>query len=146
MATREEICNKALEYLDVPFHHQGRNKFGVDCAGLIVCVAQELRLFHEQVSDIKGYSRIPDGKQLREVLINGTAKEKTINELQPGDILLMRFVNEPQHVALYMPKNQIIHSYQRAGKVTIHDLDKAWRSRIISCFEYFNVEEAAAIE
>ncbi len=121
MATRKDICDKALEYLGTPFHHQGRLKgIGVDCAGLIVCVAKELGLHYD---DLKNYPRIPDGKSLRDILKNNTAKEKTIAEAQPGDILLMRFLNEPQHVALVMPNNQIIHSYMRIRKVTIHNFD-----------------------
>lgn len=138
MKTREEVCNKALEYLDTPFHHQGRLKgIGIDCAGLIVCIAKELDLPY---ADMKNYARIPDGKSLREILKNNTAKEKTLNEAQPGDILLMRFLNEPQHVALLMPNNQIIHSYMAVDKVTIHNFDDKWKKRVLSVYEYKNIE------
>lgn len=138
MATREEICRKALEYENIPFHHQGRLKgIGVDCAGLIVCVAKELGLHYD---DIKNYSRIPDGKSLRDILKKNTAREKTLAEAEPGDILLMKFLIEPQHVALYMPNNEVIHSYRLAGKVTKHSLDETWRNRVISVFEFKNIE------
>lgn len=142
MATRKEICDKALEYLGTKFVHQGRLKgVGVDCAGLVVGVAKELNLFKEEVIDLKGYSRVPDGNTLYQTLINGTSKEKNINDLKYGDIILFRFTNFPQHVGIYMPNNKLIHSYESIGKVVIHDLDNKWKNRIVSVFEYLNVIE-----
>ena len=138
MTTRKDICNKALEYLNTPFHHQGRLKgIGVDCAGLIVCIAKELNLPY---GDLTNYARIPDGKSLRDVLKNN-AEEKSLNDSKEGDILLMKFVNEPQHVALLMPNNQIIHSYLRARKVIIHNFDEIWKDRVVGVFEFKNIEE-----
>lgn len=142
MASRKEICDKALEYLDTPFIHQGRLKgVGVDCAGLVVGVAKELNLYNEEVSDLKGYSRIPDGETLYQTLLNGTSKEKSMKDLKEGDVLLFRFTRYPQHVGIYMPNNKLIHSYEGVGKVVIHSLDDKWKNRIISVFEYFNVIE-----
>jgi cell wall-associated NlpC family hydrolase len=141
MVKRLDVCNKALEYKDTPFHHQGRLKGvngGIDCAGLIVCVARELLIPH---SDLRGYRRIPDGVSLRKVIEDNTAKKKTLADALPGDILLMKFVNEPQHVALLLPNNEIIHSLNEGEhKVTIHQFDEYWRSKVLAVYEYQNIE------
>ena len=45
MITKEDVVREAKTWLGTPFHHQGRLKgVGVDCAGVIVCVAKELKL------------------------------------------------------------------------------------------------------
>jgi cell wall-associated NlpC family hydrolase len=139
--SRKLVCEVAMSYLGTPFHHQGRFKgVGLDCAGLIVGISQECKLYKDKVEDIKGYSRIPDGKTLRDVLLKGTKGEKPISELKEGDIILMRFHREPQHLGLYMPNNQMIHSYEGIGKVVIHDFDEKWKNRVISIFEFHNIE------
>lgn len=139
---REEVCKVALSYLDTPFHHQGRKKaVGLDCAGFIVELAKECKLYKDKVIDLKNYSASPDGKTLREALLKGTAKEKLFTDIKIGDIILMRFLQNPQHLALYMPDNKIIHAYSTAGKVIIHDLDDKWKNKIVSVFEFENIKD-----
>lgn len=134
MLTSLDYCNKALEYIDTPFKHQGRLKGkGLDCCGLVVCVAKELGVY--KGGDRFDYSRIPDGQMmlnnLREHLI-----EVDLNNIQQGDILLMRFENEPQHVAIYLGNEEIIHSYGTLGKVTKHRYDEDWKSKTIAAFRF----------
>jgi len=141
MINRDYVCERALTYLGTPFHHQGRLKgVGLDCAGFIVELAKECNLYVDKVEDLTGYSRVPDGKSLREVLVKGTRCEKSISDLKAGDIILMKFLKEPQHLGLYMPNNQIIHAYEGIKKVVIHDFDIKWKNRVISIFEFNNIE------
>ena len=59
-----ETVRMARDYLGTPYHHQARLKgHGIDCVGLVVCVARELGVLPFDV-DVTGYSRIPDGKAL----------------------------------------------------------------------------------
>lgn len=134
MLTINDFCNKAIEYIDTPFKHQGRLKNkGLDCCGLVVCVAKECEIYTG--GDRKDYSRIPDGhmmlENLREHLI-----EVDLKDIQPGDVLLMKFENEPQHVAIYMPNNEIIHSYATLGKVTKHQYSQDWKDKTIAAFRF----------
>ncbi len=141
---RTEVCKKALEYLNTPYKHQGRLKgVGVDCAGLIYCLAKECNLYKGNIKDkdVFGYARIPDGVNLHKTLKNGTAKEKTIEELKIGDILLISFLKLPHHIALYMPDNKIIHSYNGVDKVVLHNFDEKWKRRVVSVFEFENIED-----
>ena len=54
---------------------------------------------------------------------------------QAGDVLLMRFTGEPQHLAIYAGPN-IIHSYQTVGKVCEHILDAKWARRIVRVYRF----------
>lgn len=138
---RSEVCEHSKKFLGIPFIHQGRTDAGYDCAGFIRKIAEDCNLYKDEVIDIKGYSRIPDGLSLRNALIKGTAKEKSFKNIKAGDIILMSFIKEPQHLSLYLGNGKIIHSYQGAGKIVMHDLDSKWLKRVVSVFEFYNIEE-----
>ena len=87
-----KIVKTAREWVNTPFHHQGRVKGdGVDCAGLIIGVAHELKLSD---FDYTSYGREPSKNMLTRLLDEHCERKK---KLKPGCILLMRFVTEPQH-------------------------------------------------
>lgn len=122
-----DLVEAARGYLGVPFHHQGRNKAGIDCLGLLVVSAKEAGI---ELEDHKGYSRQPDGITLRSECDRQLIK---IDKMKTGDILLMRFRKEPQHIAIKTDIG-IIHSYQNAGKVVEHGLDAKWIKRIVGVY------------
>ena len=85
MATRDRIIQTALDYLDTPYHHQGRVKgVGVDCAGLVICVARDLGLSDY---DLDGYSRHADGVSL---LKEFSAHCQPVSAPREGDSLVFR--------------------------------------------------------
>ena len=56
----------------------------------------------------------------------------------PGDLLLMRFAGEPQHLAVFTGET-IIHAYQATGRVVEHSLDDKWRRRIVRVYRFVGV-------
>lgn len=59
-----------------------------------------------------------------------------VTDKQPGDILLMRFTAEPQHVAIYTADDTIIHSYEAVKKVCEHSLNSQWAARIVKIYRF----------
>lgn len=127
----------ARRCLGVRYKHMGWNpKEGLDCMGLIAFVAQELG----HVPDRGCYGRVPQGDLLRKSLDSQTfLRRLSVSEvrdgLQPGDILLMRFAKNPQHVALYCG-DTIIHSYLNVEKVVEQRFADVWRSRVLSAYRW----------
>lgn len=125
-----DLQTAARAYLDVPFHHQGRNKAGMDCGGLLVLSSHDIGVILE---DLQGYARQPDGITMQAEL------DRQLNRVhrqpQANDVLLMRFRKHPQHIAI-KTDNGIIHAFEKAGKVVEHTLDKKWRSRIVGVYTY----------
>ncbi len=139
MITRKQVCNIARTYENTPYHHQGRKKHvGIDCAGLVLEISRELGIFQEG-SDYDGYSMNPDGFKLINNLRNHCI-EKNINDMQEGDILLMRFKESPQHLAVLLEDNYIIHSYLSAKKTTIHRLNEEWKNKVVAVFSFKGVK------
>jgi cell wall-associated NlpC family hydrolase len=51
----------------------------------------------------------------------------------PGDILLIRFTKQPQHLGIYTGEN-IIHADSDAGKCCEHILNRRWSSRVVRIY------------
>lgn len=132
--TPDDILAQARTYLETPFRHQGRLPgVGLDCAGLIVVTAAALNIEHV---DISGYGGSPSNGMLETALDTQPGLDPvSLDALQPGDILLIRFDGDPQHLAFYAGDN-IIHSYKNAGKVCEHGLSDWWRSRIVRAYRF----------
>lgn len=123
------IVDACRNYLGVPFRHQGRNRLGLDCGGLLVVAAKDCGI---ELDDIKGYQRQPDGKTLMATMERNLTRVYRAPEY--GDIVLMRLRKLPQHIAIITDKG-MIHAHSEAGKVVEHRLDDFWRQSIVGVFE-----------
>ncbi len=136
MALQDDIVRTAREYLGTRWVHQGRVKgVGVDCIGLLVGVAKELGL---TTFDNTNYTRMPDGDILRDNL-NEHMVEMTSGRYRPGDVLMMKFVHQPQHIAIVTDlggRLGIIHAHMQSRKVVEHGLDALWISRIVAVYRF----------
>lgn len=124
-----DLQTAARQYLGVKFAHQGRSEWALDCAGLAILAARDIGF---EASDIHGYSRMPDGRTLKEVMDSQLTRVN--RPPRPNDILLMRFKKNPQHIGI-VTDSGIIHSHESVGCVIEHGLDDRWRKRIVAVYE-----------
>lgn len=131
--SQKEILKHARECLKTPFRHQGRicGK-SLDCAGVIIHVAKSLGFSPE---DIKAYGRSPSRGTLMTTLDSQSCIYQVCHML-PGDILLMKFGSEPQHLAIYTDANTIIHGYSKVGYVCEHRLSSMWKGKIVKIYRF----------
>lgn len=142
MTARSEIVQAAREWVGTPFRHQGRLQGqGVDCIGLVAGVARSLALLPAaQIDAIEarhsGYGREP-AKGMLERALDDVLVRVARADMQSGDVLLMRFVREPQHVAILDLEGEvpyIVHAYQGVQRCVHHRLDEAWARRIVRAY------------
>lgn len=143
MTTRADFVAEARRWLDTPFAHQAHTRgVGTDCGGLVVGVGIACGLagkdwWEVQFKQHAGYSRIPSNAML-ERICHRFMRPIEIDAAREGDILLMRFEKEPQHVAILAPYLHgglsVIHAYSRAGKVVEHRFSSMWRARVTEAF------------
>lgn len=141
------IVAAARALLDVPYHHQGRDRrFGLDCVGLLIEVARDVGA---KWHDLEGYSRdgriTADGKGhslLRSELEASLDEVVDLRQARDGDVLCFWISRElvPHHVGIKIG-NGLIHAAAQVngkrGKVVerarlgawAHYLDSAWRFR-----------------
>lgn len=132
--TPETIIATARELLDMPFRHQGRAATGkTDCAGVVCHVVASHGLPYADQTD---YPRQPGAGRLESALDEQPCLMRVpLANRQAGDVLLMRFAGDPQHLAIFTGKT-IIHAYETVGKVAEHDLDEAWQRRIVRVYRF----------
>lgn len=130
-----DLVNRARAYLKVPFRHRGRTSNGLDCAGLVVLCFQDLG---RPVIDKKVYGREPHRDGLRQVVEKNSIEK--VFSMEPGDIVLMKFVDQPHHLGIlgdyFAGGLSLIHSYGEVGRVVEHRLDDVWKSRILDIYRY----------
>jgi cell wall-associated NlpC family hydrolase len=142
---RADIVDAARCLIGTPFRHQGRTPgWALDCAGLVVHVAS---VFELDYFDQAGYSRHPsDG--LLEAALDGQPclARVALDAIKPGDVLLMKFDSDPQHLAIYAGFNPaagsetIIHAEIRARKVCEHGFNDQWRGFVVRAYRFTGAE------
>jgi len=130
----QRIIDLARETVGTPFRHQGRKAGrGMDCIGVAayVCDAAGIPYF-----DKAGYSREPSNGLLESGLDNQPGLVRIpVSDMAPGDLLLMRFSGDPQHIAIHAGET-IIHAFEKSGKVVEHGLTDYWRARIVRVYRF----------
>ena len=132
--TPDDILQAARACLGTPFRHQGRiPHVALDCAGLVIAVAQAIGA---EYIDQTGYSRSPSGGLLEAALDDQPGIMRIAPaDRAPGDLLLMRFSGDPQHLAI-LTGPTIIHAWEAPGLVCEHDLTDLWGRRIVRVYRF----------
>ena len=132
-----DIILAARECIDTPFQHQGRivGK-ALDCVGVVIHVAKRLGL---EIFEPAAYGRAPHQGML-ELLADQQTDLERVQDRQPGDILMMRFAQEPQHVGIFTGEN-IIHAYENIKKVCEHRLSSVWAARIVRVYRFKGLDK-----
>lgn len=130
--TASAIVLAARACLRTPFRHQGRIPgVALDCAGLVL---HALRAAGANCLDVPAYGRNPSHGMLEDAIEANTCVDRVLpGDRQAGDVLLMRFAAEPQHLAICAGET-IIHAYQSVGMVCEHRLADVWASRIVRVY------------
>jgi cell wall-associated NlpC family hydrolase len=138
----DQIITEARNWVGTKFHHQGRIKqVGCDCLGLIIGVGAALSLRSKTGKllidvDIPGYLRRPSGIELKQAL---ALHLDEVAELNPGNILLLNFANNSQHLAIYTGTS-IIHADANIKKVVEHLLDEQWHGKLAAKYNFAHFE------
>ena len=131
-----DIIEAARSEIGTPFRHQGRvSGKCLDCAGLVVRVAALLGV---TVADQSGYSRLPSGAKLESALDGQPNVFRVRGNPLAGDILMLRFDKDPQHLAIFTGEN-IIHSTNQTGRVVEERFDALWKSRLVRVYRFVGV-------
>lgn len=140
-----KLVARARTYDKVPYVHRGRSRKGVDCAGLVWCCYADEGIL---LPDVKRYGREPNrlGLMMQAVrdafghpVWEGDSENRVPRALLAvGDVLVLRFVREPHHMAIIGTDRlrglSLIHAHGESQKVVEHGLDDDWQSRILAVF------------
>lgn len=127
MITADDFITQARALIGVPWRHQGRTQWGVDCIGLIDLAFKGAGIDWAQlmgVVDKRDYARSahPD------LLCMVRKYCDPIAEPIDGCLIVMRFPGEqyPRHFGVYARGN-VIHADSRSGHVVEHGYRGVWK-------------------
>jgi len=121
--SRDKIVKQALSYIDVPFRHRGRNKAGVDCAGLIICTLKDLEILPDDYIEVD-YHTCPAIGLVEQTLILHT---NSVDVYLPGDIVVFKVHDNPCHIGFVVDNDMFIHSSIVLKKVILNNINHEWK-------------------
>jgi hypothetical protein len=142
MKIEDQIVAAAKGWLNVPYKHAGRSRFGVDCAGLIVKVAHDVGLSDY---DSVNYPRrpVPEDflREMRDHLV-----PVPVDQMGHGHVAVFREPKHPCHTGIIevdeAGRRWVIHAYAPARKVIREPLSSAREHNVVFVFRY-KTEELA---
>lgn len=137
---RLRILSAARGCIGTPYMHQGRLPgVALDCAGLVICVGWQIGIWPESF-DVTGYAATPDGKSLIGHCDSCMTRIDRA-EMKPGDVLVIRWATDPQHLGIvgdYLHGGlSLIHAFSNPdgrGSVMEHHLGDAHLRRCIAAY------------
>ena len=135
---RAAIVNEARTWLAVPWRHQGRDReFGVDCVGLVLCVAWALGLAE---GDHTGYKQGVYGRKFRERLAAAGLRHKPLDAVRYGDVVVLSEERYPCHMGI-LARGTLIHAHIRYRAVVEEPYAGEWQGKALDAFAYPGVED-----
>jgi cell wall-associated NlpC family hydrolase len=146
----DAVVQQARAWLGTKYHHQGRLKKsancsgGVDCIGLVIGIISELNICDENGCPLSKYDRIdysmsPQTSKLTECF-SLYLDSVDLAEINPGDILLFKFWQEPQHVGIISDYPTgglgLIHCHSNSRCVVEQPLSNTWIRMITHIYRF----------
>ena len=119
------VIAQARTWVGIPFLHQGRSRYGVDCLGFVACVMNELGVSEFLNHLPHNYERNPQAK-FADTLPDFSREIP----LQPAALLMIvfPFAKWPSHCAIYTGTT-MIHCHEMDRKVVEHGFQEPWIMR-----------------
>lgn len=129
---KNEFMKHVRSCIGIKFQHQGRTEFGLDCAGVPIISFKKCGV---EFIDLANYDRRPNQDDILNTLYNNGFFEIKFSDINIGDILLIEYDNNIQHIAVVSNLNPtyIIHAITDK-KVSEHILSDNFKIR--RCFRF----------
>lgn len=133
--TADAIIAEARGWLGIPWRHQGRTRAGIDCVGLVVCVAHALDLSDY---DATGYGRRAQGQGFV-AHFRDNMDAVAIPDARPGDVLVFSDHAYPCHCGFLTERlghPHLLHAHATRRKVIEEPYAGEWPARVRFAFRF----------
>lgn len=135
---RAEVVDTVRAWLGTPFiPQQSRRGVGCDCAGLVLGVARDLGIVAPDFR-LPTYRQQPNGSMLK--LCDEHLIRLSRGSQRAGDVVVMRFQREPQHLGILVPYRDtllaVVHALMTSERVVEHRLDARWTAFVTAAYAF----------
>jgi cell wall-associated NlpC family hydrolase len=133
--TPDDIVAQARSYLGVPWRHQGRTRSGLDCAGLVILIARDLKLSDY---DTTGYARHAQGLNFVEHF-RANMVGIAVADAHCGDVLVFADAAYPCHCGILSKRHgvaHLIHAHALRRKVIEEPYAGEWLTKVKFAFRF----------
>ena len=114
--TRQEIVDQAKGYKGVRALHQGRTMKGIDCWGLIMCVATDFNLTPNLVKEFMNYPINPTSEMILSQAGKTGLEKIDRGNAGAGDIIILSSDRQARHIAILTGTGTMIHVNRKVGR------------------------------
>jgi cell wall-associated NlpC family hydrolase len=145
-ATRAEIIVEAWRHRGTPYvRGQAAPARGCDCAGLVLIVGKALDLFDLDIdgplaAPFRAQWARPNPRMLVDCL-NTFLRRRRLCDAVPGDVLLFRPGDAPQHLGILVEPGLVLHAIEKHGDVREHAFANDRRLRLMGAWSFPKVIE-----
>ena len=137
--TGKEISDTAKTYIGTPFHHLGRvKKVGIDCIGIVLGVAEELKIPLIIHPEFKRY-----GRRSKQPLLYYMDDQFIWTENRSVGVIVVswydRVTKEPSHLGI-VTEVGMIHTNGHLGITIEEHWSPKWTTRIVGYYKYPGVK------
>lgn len=131
--SRQQVVEEARSWIDVRWKHQGRNRAGIDCIGLVVMT---MKAFDIPVEDLTGYRRSPNPA----IFMTGIQSQLDLcSQPLPGGVAIFREALQPCHVGIFAGTAEnltLIHGYAPYGRVREEPFTNQWPRLLVETRQF----------
>lgn len=134
---RQRLIDDVKSFVGTPYHHQGRDRNGLDCVGVIIAALRRQGIDPPAPADYGKNS--PGDSLLRHIDRCGLFYKIPADQRLPGDMLVFAIGRDPQHLGLLIERPEagpeiMVHSADVIMKVQAATLGEAWIKRIAAVY------------
>ena len=138
----EVIPDWAADYIGLPFREHGRDRDGADCWGLVTLIAAE-RFDIRLPSYAAGYASTRDAEDIGRLVRRQMDLWRAVarGHEQPGDVVLMRLMNQPMHVGMVVARGWMVHIEQGIDACLERYDGAKWQRRVLGIYRFQMTED-----
>lgn len=136
MPNRADVVKSALSFIGTKWKHQGRDREGCDCVGLVAAVATDLGILPEDF-EVPPYRREPGPELLG--YFDRYMKRIMPGQIQDGTVVIFSYIGTPYHAGIVVNASAqaMVHAFATQRKVVTDYLDNSAKGRkLIRAYDY----------
>jgi len=141
LTPRAKIVEAARSFIGAPYRHKGRNRFGIDCWGLVVLSGRKADVSYADSMDYPSRPTFKDTFRIVQCILTAVP----MSNLAHGDVVAINAPAHANHLGIVEIDEYnimwIIHACQRSKMVVRQQVDFRFAQKFNRVYSYTSILE-----